>query len=148
MDAFCQTLQRYPFKNVLTFFSCSVSGTISAWGGCLWDMTGSRGAAAWFSASLTFCSLLVLQQKAYDDRTESLKAKSETGGLVSRNQAKNELAQHLAGIVPFDDPIAMGFPQSIASHQKESLWCCVSAVVYIVLSFSSEHEIISITSLR
>lgn len=38
---------------------------------------------------------LEAQQKAYDDRTESLGAASETGGLVSRNKAKNELAQHL-----------------------------------------------------
>lgn len=38
---------------------------------------------------------LEAQQNAYDERTEDLKAKSETGGLVSRNKAKNELAQHL-----------------------------------------------------
>lgn len=39
---------------------------------------------------------LEAQQKAYDDRTEELKQKSETGGLVARNRAKNELEQHLA----------------------------------------------------
>lgn len=35
------------------------------------------------------------QEKAFNDRTEDLKRKSEEGGIVSRNRAKNELEQHL-----------------------------------------------------
>jgi len=35
------------------------------------------------------------QEDAYNNRTNELKAASESGGLVSRNKAKNELAQHL-----------------------------------------------------
>jgi hypothetical protein len=37
------------------------------------------------------------EEDAYNARTAELKAKSETGGTVSMNRAKNELAQHLAG---------------------------------------------------
>merc|ERR1711874_437028 len=33
------------------------------------------------------------QEDAYNSRTEELKKKSETGGVVSRNKAANELAQ-------------------------------------------------------
>merc|ERR1711874_494243 len=36
------------------------------------------------------------QEDAYNSKTEDLKKKSETGGVVSRNKAANELAQHLA----------------------------------------------------
>jgi len=42
------------------------------------------------------------QQAAYDNKTQNLTAASETGGLVSRNKAKNELAQHLA-----EDPLPL-----------------------------------------
>jgi chromosome segregation ATPase len=35
------------------------------------------------------------QQQAYDNTTAELQAKSESGGLVAQNKAKNELAQHL-----------------------------------------------------
>jgi len=35
------------------------------------------------------------QENAYNSKTEELKKKSETGGVVSRNKAKAELAQHL-----------------------------------------------------
>jgi len=38
---------------------------------------------------------LKAQEDAYNNRTNELKAASESGGLVSRNKAKNELAQHL-----------------------------------------------------
>ena len=37
------------------------------------------------------------EEDAYNNKTADLKAKSETGGAVSMNRAKNELAQHLAG---------------------------------------------------
>ena len=37
------------------------------------------------------------EEDAYNAKTADLKAKSETGGTVSMNRAKNELAQHLAG---------------------------------------------------
>ena len=42
------------------------------------------------------------QQAAYDAKTEELKQKSETGGVVSRGRAKNELAQHLC-----EDPLPL-----------------------------------------
>merc|ERR1712100_823060 len=42
------------------------------------------------------------QEDAYNSRTEELKKKSETGGVVSRNKAANELAQHLA-----EDPLPL-----------------------------------------
>lgn len=42
------------------------------------------------------------QEEAYNQKTEQLKAKSETGGVVSRGKAKNELAQHLA-----EDPLPL-----------------------------------------
>jgi myosin heavy subunit len=42
------------------------------------------------------------QEDAYNARTEELKRKSEEGGVVSRNRAKNELAQHLA-----EDPLPL-----------------------------------------
>ena len=42
------------------------------------------------------------QEDAYNAKTESLKKKSEEGGVVSRNKAKNELAQHLA-----EDPLPL-----------------------------------------
>lgn len=45
---------------------------------------------------------LKAQEDAYNQRTEELKQRSETGGLVSRNKAKNELAQHLA-----EDPLPL-----------------------------------------
>jgi len=38
---------------------------------------------------------LKAQEDAYNNKTEELKKASETGGMVSRNKAKNELAQHL-----------------------------------------------------
>jgi hypothetical protein len=42
------------------------------------------------------------QEDAYNNKTEDLKRKSEEGGLVQRNKAKNELAQHLA-----EDPLPL-----------------------------------------
>merc|ERR1712000_505449 len=42
------------------------------------------------------------QEDAYNSKTEDLKKKSETGGVVSRNKAANELAQHLA-----EDPLPL-----------------------------------------
>jgi len=42
------------------------------------------------------------QEEAYNNRTQELKAKSEEGGLVQRNKAKNELAQHLG-----EDPLPL-----------------------------------------
>ena len=42
------------------------------------------------------------QEDAYNTKTETLKKKSEEGGVVSRNKAKNELAQHLA-----EDPLPL-----------------------------------------
>jgi len=42
------------------------------------------------------------QEEAYNQKTETLKKKSEEGGVVSRNRAKNELAQHLA-----EDPLPL-----------------------------------------
>lgn len=42
------------------------------------------------------------QETAYNNKTEDLKAKSEEGGIVSRNRAKAELAQHLA-----EDPLPL-----------------------------------------
>jgi chromosome segregation ATPase len=42
------------------------------------------------------------QEDAYNAKTEELKRKSEEGGVVSRNRAKNELAQHLA-----EDPLPL-----------------------------------------
>jgi len=42
------------------------------------------------------------QEDAYNAKTEDLKKKSEEGGVVSRNKAKNELAQHLA-----EDPLPL-----------------------------------------
>merc|ERR1711943_153560 len=44
----------------------------------------------------------VAQEDAYNSKTEDLKKKSETGGVVSRNKAANELAQHLA-----EDPLPL-----------------------------------------
>jgi len=42
------------------------------------------------------------QEKAYNDKKESLEKKSQEGGVVSRNKAANELAQHLA-----EDPLPL-----------------------------------------
>eukprot|EP01087_Luapelamoeba_hula_P021847 TRINITY_DN76_c0_g1_i2.p1 TRINITY_DN76_c0_g1~~TRINITY_DN76_c0_g1_i2.p1 ORF type:complete len:347 (-),score=99.49 TRINITY_DN76_c0_g1_i2:103-1143(-) len=42
------------------------------------------------------------QEDAYNSRTAQLKRASEEGGLVSRNKAKNELAQHLG-----EDPLPL-----------------------------------------
>jgi len=42
------------------------------------------------------------QEDAYNTKTEDLKKRSEEGGVVSRNKAKNELAQHLA-----EDPLPL-----------------------------------------
>ena len=42
------------------------------------------------------------QEEAYKKKTEELTRKSEEGGVVSRNKAKNELAQHLA-----EDPLPL-----------------------------------------
>ncbi|KAL6077703.1 Signal recognition particle receptor FtsY [Balamuthia mandrillaris] len=45
---------------------------------------------------------LKAQEDAYNRKTEELKRASEEGGLVSRNKAKNELAQHLG-----EDPLPL-----------------------------------------
>jgi len=45
---------------------------------------------------------LEAQEKAYEDKKVDLQKKSETGGVVSRNKAKNLLAQHLA-----EDPLPL-----------------------------------------
>eukprot|EP01090_Pellita_catalonica_P002691 TRINITY_DN12264_c0_g1_i1.p1 TRINITY_DN12264_c0_g1~~TRINITY_DN12264_c0_g1_i1.p1 ORF type:complete len:404 (+),score=162.31 TRINITY_DN12264_c0_g1_i1:50-1261(+) len=45
---------------------------------------------------------LKAQEDAYNNKTADLKKKSETGGIVSRNRAKNELAQHLG-----EDPLPL-----------------------------------------
>lgn len=45
---------------------------------------------------------LQAQEDAYNAKTEELKRKSEEGGIVSRNRAKNELAQHLG-----EDPLPL-----------------------------------------
>jgi len=45
---------------------------------------------------------LKAQEDAYNNKTEELKRKSEEGGVVSRNKAKNELAQHLG-----EDPLPL-----------------------------------------
>eukprot|EP01115_Flamella_aegyptia_P007627 TRINITY_DN3183_c0_g2_i4.p1 TRINITY_DN3183_c0_g2~~TRINITY_DN3183_c0_g2_i4.p1 ORF type:complete len:356 (+),score=150.08 TRINITY_DN3183_c0_g2_i4:28-1068(+) len=45
---------------------------------------------------------LKAQEDAYNQKTETLKKKSEEGGVVSRNRAKNELAQHLG-----EDPLPL-----------------------------------------
>merc|ERR1711934_763793 len=42
------------------------------------------------------------EQKIYDDKTQSLTAKTTQGGVVSMNRAKAELAQHLA-----EDPLPL-----------------------------------------
>ena len=42
------------------------------------------------------------QEDAYNAKTEDLKKRSEEGGVVSKNKAKNELAQHLA-----EDPLPL-----------------------------------------
>jgi len=42
------------------------------------------------------------QENAYNKKTEDLKRKSEEGGVVAQNKAKNELAQHLA-----EDPLPL-----------------------------------------
>merc|ERR1712108_97898 len=42
------------------------------------------------------------QEKAYNDKKEALEKKSEEGGVVSKNKAKAELAQHLA-----EDPLPL-----------------------------------------
>ncbi|KAL6057218.1 Helicase [Balamuthia mandrillaris] len=42
------------------------------------------------------------QEQAYNQKTEQLKKASEEGGMVSRNKAKNELAQHLG-----EDPLPL-----------------------------------------
>jgi hypothetical protein len=44
---------------------------------------------------------LKAQEDAYKNKTETLKQKSETGGVVSRNRAKAELAQHLGMSIMF-----------------------------------------------
>ena len=51
---------------------------------------------------------LKAQEDAHNAKTEQLKAKCETGGLVQRNRAKNELAQHLG-----EDPLPV----------RILLWC-------------------------
>ncbi|KAL6047634.1 TolA protein [Balamuthia mandrillaris] len=45
---------------------------------------------------------LQAQEEAYNNKTAELKRASEEGGLVSRNKAKNELAQHLG-----EDPLPL-----------------------------------------
>lgn len=45
---------------------------------------------------------LKAQEDAYHAKTDELKRKSEEGGIVSRNRAKNELAQHLG-----EDPLPL-----------------------------------------
>eukprot|EP01104_Vermistella_antarctica_P019547 TRINITY_DN7708_c0_g1_i1.p1 TRINITY_DN7708_c0_g1~~TRINITY_DN7708_c0_g1_i1.p1 ORF type:complete len:347 (+),score=102.90 TRINITY_DN7708_c0_g1_i1:50-1042(+) len=45
---------------------------------------------------------LQAQEKAYNDKTTDLTTRSEQGGVVTRNKAKNELAQHLA-----EDPLPL-----------------------------------------
>jgi F actin bundling C terminal len=45
---------------------------------------------------------LKAQEDAYNLKTETLTKKSEEGGVVTRNRAKNELAQHLA-----EDPLPL-----------------------------------------
>ncbi|ELR19334.1 TolAlike protein [Acanthamoeba castellanii str. Neff] len=45
---------------------------------------------------------LKAQEDAYNHKTEDLKKRSEEGGVVQRNKAKNELAQHLA-----EDPLPL-----------------------------------------
>jgi chromosome segregation ATPase len=45
---------------------------------------------------------LKAQEEAYNNKTEDLKRKSEEGGVVQRNKAKNELAQHLG-----EDPLPL-----------------------------------------
>eukprot|EP00005_Dracoamoeba_jomungandri_P005141 CAMPEP_0174261208 /NCGR_PEP_ID=MMETSP0439-20130205/11296_1 /TAXON_ID=0 /ORGANISM="Stereomyxa ramosa, Strain Chinc5" /LENGTH=311 /DNA_ID=CAMNT_0015345649 /DNA_START=20 /DNA_END=952 /DNA_ORIENTATION=+ len=45
---------------------------------------------------------LQAQENAYNNRTEELKRKSNEGGVVAKNKAKNELAQHLA-----EDPLPL-----------------------------------------
>jgi len=52
-----------------------------------------RAAQAELDAAL---AELQAQEHAFNSRTEELKRLSTTGGLVSQNRAKNELAQHLA----------------------------------------------------
>lgn len=42
------------------------------------------------------------QEEARDARTAELKRKSQEGGVVQQNKAKNELAQHLA-----EDPLPL-----------------------------------------
>jgi len=42
------------------------------------------------------------QERAYNDKKEALEKKSQEGGVVSRNKAANELAQHLA-----EDPLPL-----------------------------------------
>merc|ERR1712014_464771 len=42
------------------------------------------------------------QEDAYNSKTAALEKKSEEGGVVSRNKAKAELAQHLA-----EDPLPL-----------------------------------------
>ena len=42
------------------------------------------------------------QESAYEQKTQTLTKKSEEGGVVSRNKAKNELAQHLG-----EDPLPL-----------------------------------------
>ena len=46
-------------------------------------------------------------QDAYNARTEELKQKSETGGVVSRNKASQELAIHLS-----EDPLPLRYSRS------------------------------------
>lgn len=45
---------------------------------------------------------LKAQEDAYNNKTKELERKSEEGGVVSRNRAKNELAQHLG-----EDPLPL-----------------------------------------
>eukprot|EP00339_Tiarina_fusa_P023389 CAMPEP_0117025666 /NCGR_PEP_ID=MMETSP0472-20121206/18939_1 /TAXON_ID=693140 ORGANISM="Tiarina fusus, Strain LIS" /NCGR_SAMPLE_ID=MMETSP0472 /ASSEMBLY_ACC=CAM_ASM_000603 /LENGTH=362 /DNA_ID=CAMNT_0004732449 /DNA_START=8 /DNA_END=1096 /DNA_ORIENTATION=+ len=59
----------------------------------------ARAAQAELEAAL---AELHAQEKAYNDKKEALEKKSEEGGVVSKNKAKAELAQHLA-----EDPLPL-----------------------------------------
>ena len=61
--------------------------------------SAAKAAAAELAAAL---AEVQKQEDAYNARTKELERKSEEGGVVSRNRAKNELAQHLA-----EDPLPL-----------------------------------------
>jgi len=68
------------------------------------DVASSKAAEAKAAADELRAALADLHalEKAYSDKTELLKKKSEEGGVVTRNKAKAELAQHLA-----EDPLPL-----------------------------------------